>query len=200
MDLNGTIGEGGSPLSAVPSGFKKSGTLMTRDEFIEFWGNSNLRRWPQHCLRDVAIPESSKSFLVEVGLPAFEDFCIEFDPHVGDLPRLPDRPEYRQIGFLYELVPICLNELANGCVFSIDGGPSSMSRYLNASVEQFAECLIVYVCLRRNSRLETTTESTKLEEQFERDMLKVDPTVFHDPDNFWAVIVEEMKYEKSGDD
>jgi len=31
-------------------------------------------------------------------------------------------------------------------------------------------------------------------------MLKVDPTVFSDPENFWAVIVEEMEYELSEDD
>ena len=122
----------------------------------------------------------------------------EFNPHVGDLPRLAERPEYRHIGFLYELCPVCLSELAHGCVLFIDG--DRMSRYLNATVEQFAESLIIYLRHRRSARLGSTTECAKLVEQFRGDMLKVDPTVFSDPENFWAVIVEEMEYELSEDD
>lgn len=175
---------------------------MERDEIARFWGQENLRRWPEPCVRELRIPESSKSYLVQVGLPAFQDDHFQFDPLVGDLPRLAGRPQFRTVGLMSEFVPICLDEQANGSVMSMDTemleltkttNPSALDRYINSSVERFAECLILFLRLRRTVRVATEAEFATMLPQFEMDLLKVDPTVFGSPENLWAVIVWEMK-------
>lgn len=80
-----------------------NGTTMKPGNIVKSWSASDLRRWPVQCLRDVAIPEPSKSFLVEVGLPAYRDIGFQFHPLVGDPTRLAGRPHLRSIGHMYSL-------------------------------------------------------------------------------------------------
>jgi hypothetical protein len=182
--------------------YGNNGTIMERHEIVSFWGQDNLRCWPEQCLRDLEIPQSSKSYLINVGLPAFKDEHFQFDPLVGNPPKLSGRPQFRTIGVMSEFIPICLDERLNGCVMSMDTemlelakhiNPSALDRYINSNVERFAECLILFVQLRRTGRLAKDADFSKLAKQFERDLLKVDPTVFNDPENLWAVTVWEMK-------
>jgi len=174
---------------------------MERDEIVSFWGQDNLRRWPEQCLRDLEIPQPSKSYLINVGLPAFKDEHIQFDPLVGSPPRLAGRPQFRTIGLMSEFAPICLDERSDGSVMFMGTEMLELSKhinpsadgYINSSVERFAECLILFVQFRRTVRLAKEAEFSKLEKQFERDLLKADPSVFSDPENLWAVTVWEMK-------
>jgi hypothetical protein len=162
---------------------------MKPDDIVKSWSANDLRRWPVQCLRDVAIPEPSKSFLVEVGLPVYSDVGFQFHPLVGDPPRLAGRPHLRSIGRMFEPGLVCLDEQADGCVVIAD--PSL--RYLNSRVDRFAACLILYLQHRAIGRRSRPAEYEELDARFERDLLNVDPTVFNDPENFWAVIVWEMK-------
>ena len=72
---------------------------MSHDEIVGFWGRENLRRWPRHLLTDVAIPEASKRFLAEVGLPPVWG-SVEFGLGVvGGISRLDEaRPHSRAVG------------------------------------------------------------------------------------------------------
>ena len=162
---------------------------MKPDDIVKSWNATDLRRWPAQCLRDVAIPEPSKSFLVEVGLPAYRDVGFQFHPLVGDPPRLAGRPHLRSIGHMYESALVCLDEQADGCVMIVD--PSL--RYLNSRVDRFAACLILYLQHRAIAQRSRPAEYEELHARFERDLLNVDPTVFNDRENVWAVIVWEMK-------
>jgi len=175
---------------------------MERAEIVSFWGHDNLRRWPEQCLRDLEIPHSSKSYLINVGLPAFKDEHFQFDPLVGNPPRLAGRPQFRTIGLMSEFTPICLDPRSDGCVMSMDTemlelakhiNPSALDRHINSNVECFAECLILFVQFRRTARLATEAVFSKLMAGLERDLLKVDPAVFDDPENLWAITVWEMK-------
>jgi hypothetical protein len=167
-----------------------NGTIMKPDDIVKSWSANDLRRWPVQCLRDVAIPEPSKSFLVEVGLTVYSDVGFQFHPLVGDPPRLAGRPHLRSIGRMFEAALVCLDEQADGHVILVD--PSL--RYLNSRVDRFAACLILYLQLRAIAQRSRPTEIPKeFAARFERDLLNVDPTIFSDPENFWAVIVWEMK-------
>jgi hypothetical protein len=128
---------------------------MKLDDIVKSWSANDLRCWPEQCLRDVAIPEPSKSFLVEVGLPAYRDVGFEFDPLVGDPPRLAGRPHLRSIGRMYEFALVCLDEQADGCVISVDPALRDLDRYLNSSVERFAACLILFLQHRLIARRST---------------------------------------------
>ena len=163
---------------------------MKPDDILNSWSANDLRRWPVQCLRDVAIPEPSKSFLVEVGLPDYSDVGFQFHPLVGDPPRLAGRPHLRSIGHMQESALVCLDEEADGRVMIVD--PSL--RYLNSSVERFAACLILYLQYRAIAQRSRPAEIPKeFDARLERDLLNADPTVFNDPENVWAVIVWEMK-------
>jgi hypothetical protein len=166
---------------------------MNRDDIVKSWGAYNLKCWPEQCLRDVAIPEPSRSFLVNVGLPAFKDVGFQFDPLVGGPPRLAGRPWFRSISLMYEGHLVCLNEEADGSVVSIDPELQDLGRYINSSVERFAECLVLYLQFRGTGQVATEAEFRELGAQFERDLLKADATVFSNPENFCAVLVWELK-------
>jgi hypothetical protein len=107
---------------------------MQRADITEFWGRDNLKRWSRDDLRYVAIPEVSKSYLVEVGPPFRADWNIRFDDEALRLPQLLNKPSYRRIGFQHFL-PICLDEKRNGCVVVVEEEIGRTEGYINSSVE-----------------------------------------------------------------
>jgi hypothetical protein len=163
---------------------------MERQEIIDFWGKDNLKRWPEASLRDVAIPDSSKSFLTEVGLPFREDWTFLFDPETDYLPQLPNKPSYRQIGLDY-VVPMCLDEGKLGRVVWVEE-VGRMERYINSSVERFGECLTIYQQCRRRGPV-PENEIQEVVDEMEHQMRTADPSAFDDPDDFWPVIIEQMR-------
>src|SRR5712691_11585156 len=165
---------------------------MEREEIISFWGRDNLKRWSEANLRDVAIPRSSKSFLAEVGLPLAEKWTLRFDSKADQLPRLPNKSSCRRIG-LDDVVPICLDEQHSGRIVAVEEGIGGTERYINSSVESFGQCLVLYQQYRTAARVSTEEDVQKVIITTEEQMRKIDPTAFRDPDNWWPVIVEQMK-------
>ena len=163
---------------------------MERQDIIRFWGQENLRRWSEEDLRDVAIPRSSKSFLVEVGLPFREDWTLRFDRDSGPLPRLPNKSYYRRIGFDGP-VPICLDEHGGGRVVAAEH--DGTARYINSSIEVFGESLVFYQQYRKEARTASDDEVQDIIAETEEHLRDADPTAFGDANNWWPVIVEQMK-------
>jgi hypothetical protein len=165
---------------------------MRDEDIIHFWGRKNLRRWFEHHLRDVAIPNSSKSFLVNVGLPLHGDWTLRFDDEEAeDLPRLRGISSYRRIGFDID-VPICLDERRRGCVLEAGQEFGYPERFFNSSVELFAECLIYYQQYRQalettNRDVQSTIAATEMR------MRKADPQAFEDVERCWPVIMKEIR-------
>jgi hypothetical protein len=167
---------------------------MKPEDIVKAWSGNDLRRCSAQYLRDVAIPEPCKSFLIEVGLPACNDIGFQFDPLVGGpLSRVAGRPHLRGIGLMNEFRLVCLDELADGRVIGVDPALQDLDRYLNSSVDRFAAFIILYLqWLSMADRL-APGERAELDAQFERDLTDVDSTVFSDPENYWAIIVWEIK-------
>jgi hypothetical protein len=164
---------------------------MDRQEITEFWGRDNLKTWSEDSLREVAIPNLSKSFLAEVGLPFQEDWTFRFDEDANTLPRLPSKTTYRRIGFDYD-VPICLDEANLGRVIAVEEEVAGTDRYINASVERFGEFLTLYKHFRRIGRLVPENQTKALIDEMELQMRTVDPSALDDANNYWAAIIEEM--------
>jgi hypothetical protein len=173
---------------AISTNIGWESTNMTREEIIRFWGAANLRRWSRHDLRDVAIPESSKSFLVEVGLPYREQgWTMNFDDGARLLPRLATTPSYRRIGFDYVL-PICLDERRNGCVVLVEDEIGRRERFINSNVQLFGECLVYY----QRYRLIEQEDRRDLIQETEHQMRRADTAAFRNVESWWPVIVEQM--------
>jgi hypothetical protein len=163
---------------------------MQKEDIIRFWGWDNLKRWSKEDLRDVAITESSKLFLTEVGLPRRADWTMRFDEEANRLPRLQNKPNYRQIGVAY-VVPICLDERRNGCVVDVEEAIGGPERYINSSVELFGECLVYYQQYRLVARA-TEDDVQDVVATTEQRMRKADPRAFRNDEDWWPVIVEQM--------
>lgn len=164
---------------------------MQRADIIRFWGSDNLRRWSKDDLRDVAIPERSKSFLVEVGLP-FGDETLRFDDEARRLPRLAHKPRYRRIGFDY-YDPVCLDEQRKGCVIEVAEEAGGLERFINSNVELFGEFLVYYRQYRLVARM-TEDNLSAVVDATEQRMRKADPVAFRGvDDHWWPLVIEQMK-------
>jgi hypothetical protein len=162
---------------------------MTRAKITNFWGPDNLARWPAASLRDVAIPDSSKSFLVEVGMPVGADWTLRFDVQADQVARAPKGAHC--IGF-DDVVPICIDE--RGRVMAVEQKIGGGERYINSSVECFGECLVHYQRYRTSARAASEGQVQNLISMTEGRLRNADPTAFSDPDNWWPAIVEQINH------
>src|SRR5688572_18846494 len=112
---------------------------------------------PPVAATDLRIPVSSKTFLVEVGLPRKAELLLAFDVDMASVPNLaqlaadrgveglPAWQLLRRIGTDYG-TELCLDEGNNGVLVGIDVSAdiSTPGRLVNSTVEQFAECLATF--------------------------------------------------------
>jgi hypothetical protein len=164
---------------------------MLPEDIVSFWGQENLKRWSESSLRDVAIPQPSKRFLIEVGLPYKEDWTLRFDAEADHLPRLPHKANCRRIGF-DDFVPICLDEKRGGCVVAVETEVDGSERFINSSVERFGEFLVLYQEYRKVARAVSEEEIVKIIPGVEERMRRADSKAFDSPNDYWPVIVEQM--------
>lgn len=165
---------------------------MQQMEIVNFWGYDNLKRWSESNLRNVNIPQSSKRFLMDVGLPCKEDWLLRFDHEADQLPRLPNKDNYCRIGF-DDFVPICLDEKRDGCVIVVETEVGGTERFINSSVERFGEFLVLYEMYRRSpSSISERQLLNVIIPQIEERMRKIDPNAFKNVENYWPVIIEQM--------
>jgi len=165
---------------------------MRPNYIINFWGPKNLKCWPASSLHDVDIPQPSKQFLIEVGLPNKEDWTLRFDHESDDLPRLPNKGNFRCIGF-DDFVPLCFDENRLGCVIADETEIGGSERFVNSNVEYFAEFLVLYQEYRITAQVLSEEEIGGTIDKTEAMMCQADPKAFDNPNNYWSVIVEQMR-------
>jgi hypothetical protein len=164
---------------------------MLAAEIVSFWGKDNLKRWSESSLDDVAIPLSSKRFLIDVGLPCKEDWTLRFDIEGDQLPPLTNKKHYRRIGF-DDLVPVCLDERRGGAVVAVETEFGGSERFVNSSVERFGEFLMLYQEYRKTARSASEEEIPSIINGIEGQMCRIDPEAFDDSNNYWPLVVEQM--------
>jgi len=166
---------------------------VSNDEIIKFSGYENLRRWPEQNVRDLKIPDSSKAFLIEVGLPPKEkDWTLRFDTDTDAFPALPGKPYYRAIGFDY-IVPICLDESRGGSVLADEAVVNGPERFVNSNVELFGEFLAHYEKYRCSVRGLSEKEVQALISGIEKIMQENDREALEGPENWWPGLLEQMR-------
>lgn len=130
--------------------------MITPAEFRDRWNGADhaveLMLFPADTLADVAIPDPSKAFLRDAGLPdsaaPFLDFKV---PEQGTLPtaagvwQLDDAfGRYRVIGSNGSGDSICLDEGMDGAVVYLNHDDRFRAVFMNSSIAQLAESLLVY--------------------------------------------------------
>jgi len=173
--------------------FARGIKIVSNDEIIRFWGYQNLRRWPERNVRDLRIPDSSKTFLIEVGLPCKdEQWTLGFDADTDAFPKLPGKSNYRTIGFDY-IVPICLDESRGGSVLADEAVVNGPERFVNSSVELFGEFLVHYQKYRCSAKDLSGKEVQALISHIEGIMQEKDREALESPENWWPGLLEQMK-------
>jgi hypothetical protein len=174
------------------------------EQTLTTFGKQNLAVARIEAVRDLKIPDSSKKFLVEVGLPKEEVLLCKFDI---DLPSFPTIEKYaaqqgrkftskkllRRIGWDGGM-QICLSEEAySGHVITIDINKKFEDRFVNSSIELFGAFLALYVdeyCRCGDSSDEVLDKRAY---ELETKLHSLDPSVFSNSDNWWACITQQMK-------
>jgi hypothetical protein len=128
-----------------PASATEKATLMKdhlAQEMKLYWGAENLTRWPERSVRGLRIPAASKEFLTHLGLPSLvRDVAGWYFEWELDLPRFDNGRELRLLARNCGFSPFLIDENRDGCILwrADDQG---YERYVNASVEQFAACLL----------------------------------------------------------
>jgi hypothetical protein len=91
-------------------------------------------------------------------------------------------PHHRLIGF-DDVVPICLDELANGRVVALEHGVGGGERHINSSVERFAQSLVLYQQYREGVRAILEDSAQELIARTADRVRAADPSAFIDPNN-----------------
>jgi hypothetical protein len=166
---------------------------MLPNEIVAYWGKENLVRWPESAVRILRIPNSSKDFLIHVGLPCIRDWTLRFDPMIDNLRSSPTRSSLRQFG-RDDIVPLCVDEAGGGQVLADEAAVGGTERFVNSSVECFAEFLVLY----RKYRVDVGGLSDEDSVQsfistIEDEIRKSDSKAFGSANNYWSVIIEQAK-------
>lgn len=180
--------------------------MITPAEFVAEWGEAGLIRNTPQALANIKLPQASKAFLMEAGLPAHTDVRLQFDRFEGELPTLPEAfpngyvfpaqyCSYRPIGVDYATI-ICLAENEDGRIYSVDIDGHLPTRLMNSGVPHLAEFLLIF------RRQEAWTQAAQpSEEQVRLSVLKMqaelrqrDPQAMQDEQSYWSQLILNMIY------
>lgn len=166
---------------------------MSPEEIIAYWGRKRLRRYAPEAVRQAAIPQTSKDFLLNVGFPTGDlgATSLHFDDEGFNLPRLPGRTWYCRFG-RDEDVPLCVDERRDGCVVEVKTRRTPEG-FMNSRVEDFGVFLTLWQQFR-TSQHRSQEESLRRLRLCEHKMRQRDPAAFAAPENGWAVILEDLYY------
>ncbi|MFD0573402.1 SUKH-4 family immunity protein [Kitasatospora gansuensis] len=78
-----------------------------------------------------------------------------------------------------------------GRLWAVDPDNGS-GRYLNADLSAYLRCLALLAERRPTLRGLAPQEAATVVEALQRELAALDGTVFEDPENWWAVIVEQL--------
>jgi hypothetical protein len=135
--------------------------MITPQEFITIWSNEQLVRYEPAIVKTLLVSDEAKHFLTELGLPKrFKGDIFDLPPN--SLPSLPEAlphyhlsqeyQRYRLLGveafvdLSGKTIPmyfICLDNHEGGRIFKINNIEGLPAVFLNSSIEQLAEYLLI---------------------------------------------------------
>lgn len=166
---------------------------MTRDEYVTFWGASRLRRWSPAVASTLALPPSSRAFLVEWGLPLGDGVVFSFDARFDGLAAVSQSPALRQFG-VHAFAPLCIDERKDGAVIEVKG---SAELLWNSTIERFGLCLVEFTLSERDALVPPPKgfkgRFRELADRTESQMRKIDPKAFVSPSLPWPSHCESLR-------
>jgi hypothetical protein len=84
---------------------------------------------------------------------------------------------------------LCVS-LADGTVYSVDPQRELPTRFVNSSIEEFAR----FIEVSENVSIAENTDGEAVARLMREALAKIDPAAFSNPENWWAVVLEQMAY------
>lgn len=169
-------------IDAVNEAFKEVGILRSTSE----------------SLATVALPASSKQFLLQGGLPRGRPFGFDFEP-VQTLPTIGtyaaasgyssmrgDPADARCIGD--SSGALLFLDVREWTVRWINTGGGDAEMFVNTNVESLGACLAAYATL---TRLREDVPRTELSARFAQMLLRIDPPCV---EGWWSTVVQEIEF------
>jgi hypothetical protein len=155
---------------------------------IDFWGET-LVRWSVDVVAKMGIAAEDSTYLTAVGLPVGIDWSLRItSPASGTEPgRIDGMPIVAFDG----PVPLCVDWRAGGRVVAVE---DDRRRTANSSVRQFGAFLMLFQDYRRRVRGLDDEKAEVLIDDVERRMREREPEIMRGDENYWPVIVEQMRH------
>ncbi|KQV13203.1 MULTISPECIES: SUKH-4 family immunity protein [unclassified Kitasatospora] len=197
---------------AVPAAEPERDAALGR-RLADQFGAEGVHRFDADDTAASPLPEAARGTLVWAGLPTRVDGFFELLPGLPDVaahlaatgrgPRVPERTravlgEYVLLGTDgHALVAVQCGDggtgtgLGVGRLWAVDPDNGS-GRYLNADLSAYLRCLALFAERRPTLGGLSPQDAATVVEALQRDLAALDGTVFEDPENWWAVIVEQL--------
>ncbi|MFO1014799.1 MAG: SUKH-4 family immunity protein [Caulobacteraceae bacterium] len=163
---------------------------MTDEEMKKFWGEERLLRWHPTDVREAAIPQSTKDFLVSVGLPKDLLFDEYFDPCHPLCPN-PVRQGSWTLGSRFDKSDYVIEP--DGRLLWVSTGKEARSGLINSSVAQMAICLTLHRQLLDESGRENDVLRIEALRHCRATILSTDTHAFDDDEGLWFVRFAEIE-------
>lgn len=163
--------------------------MVVHEDLVRLWGEGNVVRYDPSRV-DVALPANAADALENVGLPKAVDPLFE----VRDLSILESRDQgrlYCRFGTDHG-TDLCV-ALDDGAVMSLSVAGDYPDRFVNTSLPAFIEFLLLVSDARRRFLDLGDDEIDLLIADLETRLRRLDDRALADPDDWWSVIIEQMK-------
>jgi hypothetical protein len=174
------------------------------EQVVHSFGRQGLQRACKDAVSTLNIPDNSKHFLLDVGLPMEVVLLCEFSL---DAKRFPTIEEYALLNGLvlhcpskfrrigtdgYMQICICENDgFGKICAFDIHGKINM--RYMNRNIECFCGFLGLYVDACKKYADASEEEMHKGAVDLENKYRSLDSDAYDSKDNWWPLITEQLK-------
>lgn len=179
--------------------------MITKDDMVRIFGQGNVRTFSPAALEDVALSNSTKNMLTDVGLPYKADLMLTFDFDANYLPTLDafaqmhgcHAPKHSattlRIGTDYG-TQLCIDPHGHDALISIDiEGNGIPDRLVNSSVKLFLESLAVYYKFKGAGIGMTQEKVKELAMREEEELMTLDAAAFASSESWWPLVVEQIK-------
>src|SRR6185369_14415190 len=157
---------------------------MTPKEFVALWGGSDLVHPPEGTL--TSLTSTNAAFLREAGLPRKGGLQLDFSAVGEGLPSLRDALAAKQLPIMSTWAPYKILGQDNASYLCLEPGRDEVAavwprerlqRFVNATLPQFAECLLGY---REMSKGSDHLDDEGYAEELRRYIRRVDARALED--------------------
>ncbi|MEV8093976.1 SUKH-4 family immunity protein [Kitasatospora sp. NPDC085879] len=211
------FGEAGRPLpprpNRVPFPRGVAAAEPERDAALgrrlgEQFGPDGVHRFDADDTAATPLPDAARATLVWAGLPTRVDGFFEVLAGLPDVAahlaaagrgtRVPEATLAVLAAYVvlgtdgHALIGVqCAGDEGAGRVWAVDPD-NGTGRYLNRDLPSYLRCLALLAAHRPTRLGLDPYAAADATDAFQRQLAALDPTVFQDPENWWAVVVEQM--------